>query len=64
MKGGLSSLLLVLLLLAVEATNSFSFERKIDENTDETPLPVVLMHGMGDAAGNSGMQRIRQVRVF
>ncbi|TYZ62318.1 hypothetical protein PybrP1_009482 [[Pythium] brassicae (nom. inval.)] len=22
-------------------------------------LPVVLMHGMGDAAGNSGMQRIR-----
>lgn len=24
-------------------------------------LPVVLMHGMGDAAGNSGMQRIRDV---
>lgn len=23
------------------------------------PLPVVLMHGMGDAAGNSGMKHIR-----
>lgn len=25
-------------------------------------LPVVLMHGMGDAAGNSGMLRIQKVR--
>lgn len=27
-----------------------------------TALPVVLMHGMGDAAGNAGMKRIRDVR--
>jgi hypothetical protein len=26
------------------------------------PLPVVIMHGMGDAAGNKGMMRIRDVR--
>lgn len=26
-------------------------------------LPVVLMHGMGDAAGNSGMRRIQKVRA-
>lgn len=25
-------------------------------------LPVVLMHGMGDAAGNAGMKHIRDVR--
>jgi hypothetical protein len=28
-----------------------------------TALPVVLMHGMGDAAGNSGMKHIRDVRI-
>lgn len=26
-------------------------------------LPVVLMHGMGDAGGNTGMKHIRDVRV-
>jgi hypothetical protein len=27
-------------------------------------LPVVLMHGMGDAAGNAGMRRIQKVRAL
>lgn len=27
------------------------------------PLPVVLMHGMGDAAGHTGMLHIRDVRI-
>lgn len=26
-------------------------------------LPVVLMHGMGDAAGNGGMKRIEKVKT-
>lgn len=31
--------------------------------TTTESLPVVLMHGMGDAAGHSGMLRIRDVRI-
>lgn len=39
-------------------------ERTTDDPATAELLPVVIMHGMGDAAANSGMQSIRQVRFF
>ena len=41
---------------AGQGTNTLVFEQP-------KTLPVVLMHGMGDAARNGGMLRIQKVRV-
>jgi hypothetical protein len=36
-------------------------EKKAPVFKEVTTLPVLLMHGMGDAAGNGGMMRIQKV---
>ncbi|TMW66106.1 hypothetical protein Poli38472_003871 [Pythium oligandrum] len=54
--------------MVVETHASSTHMRSVDAKSanppvfaELKPLPVVLMHGMGDAAGNSGMKEIRDL---
>lgn len=50
------------LALAVGAFAGYSYAaRKSDDDLDDTPLPLVIWHGLGDTSSGGGIQHVREL---